>query len=69
MTMTPSVTVNCSLTLCLSVLRVYNKRNNQLLVLAERDNPMTRQRRQTQQSTPRFGRVTYNNDDKQQWWW
>ena len=23
----------------------------------------------TQQSTPRFGRVTYNNDDKQLWWW
>ena len=67
MTMAPKATINCSPLLVLSVLRFYNKHNDQRLVSAERDNPVPRQRQQTQQPTP-SETITYTNDNKQQWW-
>ena len=67
MTMAPKATINFSLSLVLSVLRFYNKHYDHRLVSAERDNPVPRQRQQTQQPTP-SETITYTNDNKQQWW-
>ena len=67
MTMAPKATINCSPSLVLSVLRFYNKHNDQRLVSAERDNPVPRQRQQMQQPSP-SETITYTHDNKQQWW-
>ena len=67
MTMAQKATINYSPSLVLSVLQFYNKHNDQHLVSAERDNPVPRQRQQTQQQTI-SETITYTNDNKQQWW-